>query len=103
MAAFYAHMLNQTVDLEPFGGLDSDGSESFGTIDQGVPAYVDESGAVVAAAIGSEDDEKTHVLLAQAADESDRLHLPGGEVMKVMEAGEMPSTDGRVSLYWAKG
>jgi hypothetical protein len=96
-------MLTQSVDIEPFAGLDDSGAPTFGSTVTGVDAYVARDIEVSGDTEGISGEVVTRVILSREVDEGSRIHLPSGDVMEVMATVSLPSTDGRETIYKAMG
>lgn len=103
MIAFYEHMLNQSVDIESFAGLDDSGAPTYGTLVTDVSAYVKRDREVDTGTEGATGDIVTEVFVAREIDEGDRIHLPSGDTMEVMATDTLTSTDGQTAIYTAMG
>lgn len=103
MSAFYEHMLNQSVDLEPFDSLDDDGSPTFGALVTGLDARVEREIEMTGDDTGVTSDTVTTVWVGREVGEGDRIHLPSGDVMEVQAVESDPSVDGQTTLYKAQG
>lgn len=102
--AFYSHMLNDQVDLEPVDSLNGDGSKSYAAKKTGLAAYVRRSISDSGTAEGIEDDLGTEVWLeAEEVGRGDRITLPSGETMRVQRTETVTTTDGRLDIYKAQG
>jgi len=103
MPEFFEHMLTDSVDIEPFAGLDDSGAPSYGTLEAGVDAYVARDIEVSGDTEGISGNIVTRVILSQEVDEGDKIHLPGGDTMEVMATVSLSSTDGRETLHKVMG
>ena len=103
LMAFYTHLLTQSVDIEPLDSLDTDGSPVFGSLTTGVNARVERSIQIVGGDGGAVRVWTTRVWLDQEVGEGDRIHLPSGDVLEVQQTESIPTVDGRVEIYRAKG
>lgn len=102
--AFFSHMLTESVDLEPLDSLGDDGSRSWGSKSTDLAARVDQSTSVSGGGEGAEEDVRDVVWLeAEEVKEGDRIHLPDGEVLEVQKVTVTKTTDGRLSIYKARG
>lgn len=100
---FFAHMLTDTVTLEPLTGVASDGGDQFGAAQTGLAAKVFESAKAMPGDTGTDGDEDTGLLLEVETSKGDKITLPDGEEMRVKAAGEAVGVFGATSLYWAAG
>lgn len=99
---FYAHMLNESVTVEPVNTLGEDGQPVYGA---GVTrdVYIERRTSVLSEEFGFTASVDTGLIAESEIAKGSRVTLPDGSTMQITETGEMRSTDDATSIYVAGG